>query len=114
MNSSTTKKPWGSFTRFTDNEPSTVKLIDVNSGEALSLQYHSKRTEFWKVIKGNPQLIVGDETIEAKEGDEFTIGPLIKHRVSAPNGDVTILEISTGEFDEEDIVRLEDKYNRVG
>ncbi len=114
MNSSTTKKPWGSFTRFTDNEPSTVKLIDVNLGEALSLQYHSKRTEFWKVMKGNPELVIGEETLIAKEGDEFTIGPMVKHRISAPEGDVTILEISTGEFDEEDIVRLEDKYNRLG
>ncbi len=113
MNPSTTKRPWGSFTRFTDNERSTVKLIEVDAGEALSLQYHTKRTEFWKVLKGNPAVVVGEETIQAKEGDEFSIGLGVKHRISAPEGPVLILEISQGEFDEEDIVRLEDKYNRV-
>lgn len=113
MNPTTTKRPWGSFTRFTDNEASTVKIINVNGGEELSLQYHMKRTEFWRVLKGSPVLVVGDEKIEAKIGDEFTIEQGVKHRISAPHGDVEILEISTGVFDEEDIIRLEDKYNRV-
>jgi mannose-6-phosphate isomerase-like protein (cupin superfamily) len=113
MNSSTTKRPWGSFTRFTDNEQSTVKIINVNQGEELSLQYHMKRREFWRVLKGSPVFVIGEERLEGKEGDEFAVEQGVKHRISAPNGDVEILEISTGVFDEEDIVRLEDKYNRV-
>lgn len=112
MNSETTKRPWGSFTRFTNNELSTVKLLNVNKGEQLSLQYHTKREEFWKIISGNPQIVIGDETFEAKEGDEFVVAVNTKHRISAPNDNIVILEISKGEFDEDDIVRLEDKYNR--
>ncbi len=113
MESVTTKKPWGSFTRFTNNESSTVKLLYINKGEEFSLQYHTHREEFWKIIKGNPESIVGDKMEYPKEGDEFLIKPNTNHRINAPTDDVVVLEISEGQFDESDIVRLEDKYNRV-
>lgn len=108
----TTKRPWGSFTRFTNNEPSTVKLLNVNKDGQLSLQYHSKREEFWKILIGTPVIVIGDEVFYAKPGDEYMVGLGVKHRISAPNDDVLILEISRGEFDEDDIVRIEDKYGR--
>ena len=108
----TTKKPWGSFTRFTNNEPSTVKLLYINKGEEFSLQYHTHREEFWKIIKGNPEVIVGDKTYNPHEGEEFSIATHILHRINAPVDDVVVLEISKGQFDEDDIVRVEDKYKR--
>ena len=113
MDPTTTKRPWGSFTRFTNNEPSTVKILNVNKGEQLSLQYHNHREEFWKVIKGSPEIVIGEEVHKGKEGDEFFIKVNTNHRISAPEDDVAILEISKGEFDENDIVRVEDKYNRI-
>ncbi|MFA5889288.1 MAG: phosphomannose isomerase type II C-terminal cupin domain [Candidatus Paceibacterota bacterium] len=113
MKSVTTKKPWGSFTRFTNNESSTVKLLYINKGERFSLQYHTHREEFWEIIRGSPEIIIGDKTYYPHEGEEFTIAPLAKHRISAPKDDVVVLEISEGEFDESDIVRIEDDYNRV-
>lgn len=113
MHPVTVKKPWGSFTQFTNNEPSTVKLLFINKGEELSLQYHSNRTEFWRILKGQPEIMIGEKTLKPGEGKELTVKPLVKHRVSAPVDDVVILEISTGQFDEDDVVRVEDKYNRV-
>ncbi len=113
MNGATTKRPWGSFTVFTNNEPSTVKILHINKGEEFSLQYHTHRQEFWKIIKGNPEVIINDQKIYPKEGDEFVIEPRVDHRISAPKDDVFVLEISRGHFDEDDIVRIEDKYNRV-
>ena len=109
----TTNRPWGSFTRFTNNETSTVKILHINKGEELSLQYHTHRQEFWKIIKGSPEIIVGDEKREPKEGEEFVVEPMVKHRISAPHNDVVVLEISKGFFDASDIVRVSDKYNRV-
>ena len=109
----TTKKPWGSFTRFTNNEPSTVKLLYINKGQEFSLQYHSHRDEFWKIIKGNPEVVVGDQVYNPEEGQEFTIVAQTNHRINAPKDDVIVLEISNGQFDEDDIVRIEDKYNRI-
>ena len=113
MNPITTKRPWGSFTQFTNNEPSTVKILHINKGQEFSLQYHTHRQEFWRIIKGNPEIIIGDKTEYPHECDDFVITPHTNHRISAPIDDVTVLEVSLGKFDENDIVRLEDKYNRV-
>jgi mannose-6-phosphate isomerase-like protein (cupin superfamily) len=113
MASITVNRPWGSFTQFTHNEPSTVKIITVNSGQELSLQYHTKRSEFWRVIAGNPIITIDNAVTEANVGDEFTVPVQAKHRIAAQDEDVVILEISMGTFDEDDIVRLADKYGRV-
>ena len=106
-------RPWGTEDLFVENKQVTVKLLYVRCGEAESLQYHNHREEFWKVINGSPEIIIGAETFNAQIGEEFSVPALVHHRISAPKDDVTILEISTGHFDEEDIVRLEDKYRRV-
>jgi len=113
MNPKTTQRPWGSFTVFTNNEPSTVKILHIKKGEEFSLQYHTHRQEFWKILKGSPEIIINDKKLYPREGDEFTIEPKIDHRISAQKDDVFVLEISNGIFDEEDIVRIEDKYNRI-
>ncbi len=106
------QRPWGSFEQFTNNELSTVKILDVKSGEKFSLQYHNNRDEFWKVISGNPTLTVGDEEKIGKEGDEFFIPKKTKHRIQANDKDVKVLEISFGNFDENDEIRIDDIYGR--
>lgn len=113
MDSTTTEKPWGSFVSFTHNEKTTVKLLYINKGEEFSLQYHLKRDEFWRVISGHPHVFIGEKDLSSKEGDEFFVPAKTNHRISAPVDNVVVLEISKGDFDENDIVRIEDKYNRV-
>lgn len=105
-------KPWGAFEQYTHNENTTVKIIYINKGESLSLQYHNNRSEFWKILDGNPTITIGDNTIESKTNDEFIIEKGEEHRIEAKNDDVRFLEIAYGDFDEDDIVRLEDKYGR--
>lgn len=107
-----TQKPWGNFRQFTLNERTTIKTLNVNKGEILSLQTHKKREEYWFVLSGNPEITLGEEKFIAKPEDEIFIQKEQKHRIAAPNNDVVILEIAYGFFDEEDIIRLEDKYNR--
>lgn len=113
MEPHTTSKPWGEFRQFTHNEPTTVKTLLIKKGESLSLQYHANREEFWKVLSGTPRITIGEDVVEAKTGDEFTISANMPHRIEAVGADAEILEIARGAFDEEDIIRLEDKYNRV-
>jgi mannose-1-phosphate guanylyltransferase/mannose-1-phosphate guanylyltransferase/mannose-6-phosphate isomerase len=114
MKTFTVKKPWGQFEQFTHNEESTVKIITVEKGGALSLQYHAQRAEFWKVLSGTPLVTVGDSKTTAAPGDEFMIEKLQQHRLEAPNDMVQIMEIAYGNFDEDnDIVRLEDNYGRT-
>ncbi len=107
------ERPWGNFRQLTHNTPSTVKILFIKKGEAFSLQYHNERTEFWKIISGTPEITLGESVIHAKVGDEFEILPRMNHRVHSIDTDTEILEISSGNFDEEDIVRIEDKYGRA-
>ncbi len=106
-------RPWGKFLQFTKDTSSTVKILTVNAGEAFSLQYHNKREEFWYVLKGEGFIEINDEKIAITPGQKFLIPKGAKHRISAGASNVEVLEISTGEFDEEDIVRLEDRYGRA-
>ncbi len=105
-------RPWGEYERFTLNEQTTVKLITVNPGEVLSLQTHSKRNEFWRIISGKGIASVDGIDIELSKGVEVNIPLGAKHRVQATTEQLLFLEIAFGEFDEKDIVRLEDKYGR--
>jgi mannose-6-phosphate isomerase-like protein (cupin superfamily) len=106
------ERPWGNFERFCHNEKVTVKIIQVNPNEELSLQYHHNRDEFWKVIEGVGDIVIGDETLVGSKGDEFFIPRETKHQIITSNSTISIMEISFGDFDENDIVRLSDKYNR--
>jgi mannose-6-phosphate isomerase-like protein (cupin superfamily) len=106
------KRPWGEFVRFTQNTPSTVKIITILPGEELSLQRHKMREEFWHVISGNGTGIVGDTTMPLRPGTECFVPKETNHRLEAGTELLTVLEISFGDFDENDIVHIEDKYGR--
>jgi mannose-6-phosphate isomerase len=107
------KRPWGHFERFTLNEPCTVKLVYVDGDKCLSLQYHNNRSEFWKVLKGPIKVQIGDKTVTLQTGETVTVPKKAVHRLIGDGTDAIILEISTGDFDEKDIVRLEDDYSRI-
>lgn len=109
------ERPWGNFRQFTKNAPFTVKIITVNPGESLSLQRHIHRTEFWRIIKGECKVEIGDKFHDAIAGDEFVVPAATTHRVSVNASEplpAEFLEIATGEFDENDIERFEDRYGR--
>jgi mannose-6-phosphate isomerase-like protein (cupin superfamily) len=107
------ERPWGNFTEFVHNAPCTVKIITVAPGEAFSLQFHHHRAEFWRIIEGSGKITLGEHSSETKLGNEYHIPAGMTHRMEGgPNG-VSFLEIAFGEFDEKDIVRLEDRYGRT-
>jgi mannose-6-phosphate isomerase len=107
------KRPWGLEEILTINEPATVKILTINPKQRSSLQYHNHRKEFWKIIEGEAIFEIDGKKIDVKIGDEYDIENKITHRLIGKNGPAKILEISFGEFDENDIVRLEDDYGRV-
>lgn len=107
------ERPWGAFERFTHNEQTTVKIITVKAGEAFSLQTHSHRAEFWRILSGSGVVTVGEETKEGRAGDAFYVAEGATHRVKGGLDGVVFLEIAFGIFDESDITRLEDKYGRA-
>jgi mannose-6-phosphate isomerase len=107
------KRPWGEFIEYTRNVPSTVKIITVTPGEAFSLQHHQNRDEFWHIISGSGDITVGDVTSAIIAGTDHFVPRGTAHRIAASDSPVVFLEISFGDFDENDITRLEDRYGRV-
>ncbi len=103
-------KPWGSFEQLTDNEKTTVKLMSINAGNRTSLQFHEHRSEKWYVLSGEGYAMNPDKR-KIKSGDKICISKTTIHRLEAIT-DMKILEISFGNFQESDIKRLEDDYNR--
>ena len=107
------ERPWGWFERFTLNEPTTVKFLRVEAGEQLSLQRHKKREEYWRVIEGSGIAHVNDEDRDITVGDTIEVSLGSTHRLSGGPSGITVLEIALGEFDENDIERLDDVYGRT-
>jgi mannose-1-phosphate guanylyltransferase len=87
-------------------------MVYLDGDKRLSLQYHDNRSEFWKVIKGPVKVQLKEDVKTLQTGDSITIPKKAVHRLIGAGTDAIILEISMGEFDESDIVRLEDDYKR--
>ena len=105
-------RPWGNFRQFSKNTTTTIKILTVKPNEMLSLQNHKHRSEFWHVISGSGQVEVNGIWKKIKKGSELSIPLKIKHRLSASDLGLELLEISYGDFDEADITHFEDKYGR--
>lgn len=110
-----TSRPWGYFTTYMSNQKFTVKDIVVRPGQGLSLQTHKNRDECWAWIDGpTPRITIGDYTFYMEAGREYAIPRGTKHRIENVSGEpTTVLEVSYGKFDEDDITRLEDYYGRA-
>jgi mannose-6-phosphate isomerase-like protein (cupin superfamily) len=111
------EKPWGWELLWAQSETYVGKLLFVRAGQALSLQFHNEKDESWYVYEGRAVLEMGapgDATPSSEvvgPGAAFRIRPGTVHRVAALD-DTLILEVSTPHLD--DIVRLEDRYGRIG
>jgi mannose-6-phosphate isomerase len=105
-------RPWGFFVQYAHNEICNVKIITVNSNQALSKQVHQKRDELWVVLDDGLRAELDDRIIDLKAGDEIVVPRKTEHRLSSTGKIGRILEVSFGHFDENDIKRLDDVYDR--
>jgi mannose-6-phosphate isomerase-like protein (cupin superfamily) len=109
------EKPWGYELRWAITDRYAGKILHINKGEALSLQFHERKDEFQYVMKGVVDMEVGGPdgrlTKHRMEvGDTLHITPGTRHRLTAVE-DTDIFEVSTPEID--DVIRLEDRYGRA-
>lgn len=105
------KKPWGSFKQFVLNKKCTVKLLIINPHQELSLQLHKKREENWYFL--TPGVVqLGNKKFKVKKDELITVRKNMLHRAMAGKNKLEFLEISIGGFNENDEIRLEDKYGR--
>jgi mannose-1-phosphate guanylyltransferase/mannose-6-phosphate isomerase len=108
------QRPWGAFTQYCLNTPSTVKIIEVKAGGVLSLQRHTRRAELWIALDDTLEVQVNDRKWRPARHEEIWVPVGAVHRLSAPGeSGGRIVEVAFGHFDESDIERLEDVYGRV-
>jgi mannose-6-phosphate isomerase len=110
------EKPWGYEVRWAITDRYLGKILHIDAGEALSLQYHEQKDESLLVVKGALDLELDDANGELLKhrlevGDTVHVRPGQRHRMTAVE-DTDIFEVSTPEID--DVVRLEDRYGRAG
>jgi mannose-6-phosphate isomerase-like protein (cupin superfamily) len=105
----TVDKPWGRETWFAANDRYAGKIIDIDGGKRLSLQYHEKKHETMYLLDGLVRVVHNDKELELAPGDSIEIKPGDRHRVMAIVKS-RIVEVSTPELD--DVVRLDDDYGR--
>jgi len=124
------EKPWGYEVLFAKSSGSNGyigKLLYIDSGERLSMQYHEKKEETIFIKSGTLYLqTFGDIRdnishldltsiqiceIELVSGEIYHIPPFFSHRFIAKETDVEIIEISTNHL--KDTIRISDDYGRV-
>jgi mannose-6-phosphate isomerase-like protein (cupin superfamily) len=138
-------KPWGAYYRLADKHAEqfvaeyfpghtveelgkggslSPKFLVFEPGKKLSLQYHNRRAEIWKVIQGTLIAAVSEANEEGEwktyaPGDELSYGALARHRAGSPESGEWVLVAEVWQHtdllnptNESDIVRLADDFGR--
>lgn len=111
-----TDKPWGHELLWSHTDHYAGKVIHIEPGHRLSLQYHDSKHESVFVMQGRLLLHLGRgddaRVLELGPGESADLPATTVHRFEAPmEGPVDLIEVSTPQLD--DVVRLEDDYNRA-
>ena len=109
-------KPWGSEFIWAVTDDYAGKILSINAGHKLSLQYHESKDETILVLEGRLRLHTGASessltTADLGPGEYSHIPPRLVHRFEAIV-DTKLIEVSTAQLD--DVVRLADDYGRQG
>ena len=109
------KRPWGRFLVIHDEPTYKLKRIEVDPGGRLSYQYHNKRSEAWTIVYGVGCITIDGIQKDYFKGDTVLIPLGSKHRIENKGTEKLIfIEVQTGSyFGEDDIVMVEDDYNRI-
>jgi mannose-6-phosphate isomerase len=107
------EKPWGYELHWAKTDRYVGKVIHINAGHSLSLQYHNKKDETIMLWSGKLLFEIQQDgelkKLDVKPGERFHVTPGTIHRMTAIE-DCDVIEVSTPELD--DVVRLEDRYGR--
>lgn len=108
------ERPWGKYEILLDSPTTKVKKITVDPGKRISYQYHYKRSEIWTIVEGDGIFTLNDQTEMVCEGMTVKIPTQARHRIENHTQDpLVFIEVQIGSyFGEDDIVRIEDDWNR--
>ena len=110
------EKPWGHELVWARTDRYVGKILHIEAGHLLSLQYHEKKDETIYVLRGEIIFRVRESgrdelrEVRMREGDAYHVTPHTVHQMEAVTT-ADLLEASTPELD--DVVRLKDRYGRV-
>jgi mannose-6-phosphate isomerase-like protein (cupin superfamily) len=108
-------KPWGYELIFAQTDRYVGKVLHIEPGQALSLQYHERKDETFFVSTGEIELTVEEDggviQRSLRRGESYHVVPPTRHRMLAGPEGCELFEVSTPEL--EDVVRIEDRYGRV-
>lgn len=109
------ERPWGRFFVLHDEPIYKLKRIEVDPGGGLSYQDHHKRPEAWTIVEGKGVITLDGQNKEYTKGQTVLIPQGVKHRIENKASEkVIFIEVQTGTyFGEDDIVRIQDDYNRA-
>ena len=111
------ERPWGSYTVLSSGPGFQVKRLTVKAGQRLSLQWHRHRDEHWVVARGTARVTVDGKEQNLGRGQSKDVPRTILHRIANLSSidPLEIIEVQTGDYlGEDDIVRVEDDFGRVG
>lgn len=107
------EKPWGWYQVLSQGPDYVTKELFIKPSQKFSLQKHFKREEHWHILEGSGILTLGDTKQIVSPGDHIFV-PLEKvHRLEASSSGLLFFELQRGDCDEDDILRLEDDYDRI-
>jgi mannose-1-phosphate guanylyltransferase/mannose-6-phosphate isomerase len=108
-------RPWGYFESIDSGANFQVKRLMVKPGQRISLQLHRQRAEHWVVVSGIARVTRGEEVFSLEKNQSTYIPVGTKHRLENPGTEpLLIIEVQSGAYlGEDDILRLEDSYNRA-
>ena len=107
-------RPWGTYEVLIDERGYKIKRIIVKPGKRLSLQKHFHRNEHWIVVSGTATVTVADKTYYVRPNESTYIKMGEVHRLANEGKiPVVLIEAQVGEYTgEDDIVRIDDDFNR--
>ena len=108
------ERPWGRFYVIHNESSYKLKRIEVDPGGRLSYQYHHKRSEVWTIVYGTATITLDESIKDYEYGDTVLIPQGTKHRVENQfDNNLVFIEVQHGSyFGEDDIIRINDDYNR--
>ncbi len=108
------RRPWGGFDRFVFNELCSVKILTVMPGQAISLQSHERRSEWWVILDAKLDVEKDGKRITLHRGEDIFFPAGSKHRAFGLDKPCRWLEIAFGVNEEDgDIHRYDDQYGRT-
>ena len=110
------RRPWGTYEVLDEGQLFKVKRIEVLAGKRLSYQKHAQRAEHWFVVSGEARVTLDDREIAVPAGQSIDIPVGAAHRVENKGSETLVfIEVQRGNYlGEDDIVRLQDDFGRVG